>query len=327
MKGRVVVPRLLVLFASLVAGGCRPALDDDPSRVEGPRILAVRAEPAEAKPNDVVVLHALYTDGTEVISAAEPFAWSFCLTRRALADPSPVDPECLAPDARAIGTKAQAVELLAGSSPSIRAKLPRDACRVFGPDRPVAKAGESAGRAADPDGTGGYFQAGLVRSAHAAATLFEVRIRCGLPSATQELTSELERRYVPNANPELALSDDRGALDDGSELRVRANQAVTLHATWPSCTGVPCGGAESYVSYDPDRREIVERRESMVVTWLTTTGRFERARTGRAEAEAEVASDNTWTAGSTPGGHGTIFVVLRDARGGTSFRSIRVAIE
>jgi len=311
-----VVPPVTLTAVALLFGACRPEIDDDASRVEGPRILAVRAEPAEARVNEKVVLTALYTDGSKAVADA-PLGWSFCNARKALAEPDPIDPGCLS------GSAARAL----GAGGSVPTTVPRDACRAFGPDRPLGKPGEPAGRPADPDSTGGFFQPGVVGGAGASPALFEVRVRCTLPSVPQQVSLDFEQRYRANANPEIAaVARVSGATveavgDDG--LRAARGETIRLRVSWPDCVGdAPCGGAERYVSYDPSTRALVDRRESIAVSWLTTSGSFVAPRTGRSETDTTTSVENDWVAA----GAGSIFIVVRDARGGVTFRTIPVQI-
>lgn len=306
---------LLVGLALFV--GCRPEIEDDASRVEGPRILAVRAEPAEARPNEKVTLTALYTDGAAAVAGA-PLGWSFCVARKPLAEPGSVDPGCLAGES--------AVVLGGGSS--VVASLAADACRAFGPDRPIAKAGEPAGRPADPDATGGFFQPGLVRGGGASTTLFEVRLRCALPSAPQTISRAFEQRYVANTNPEIATVERvrAGAVETvGAELRVGAREEVRVRVSWPACAAAPCGGAEPYVSYDSAGRGLVDRREALVVSWLTSAGTWLSPRTGRSENDPVTSTESTFVAPAS--GTGTLFFVLRDARGGVAYRTVPFVVQ
>lgn len=271
--------RLLLSILATIA--CTPSLDDDAARADYPRVLAVRAEPAEAKPGDQVRLRALATDGTII-------TWSFCVARKGLAETGPIAEECIAyPDER----------IVIGAGPLASATIPRDACRVFGPDPPIGKTG---GRPADPDLTGGYYQPGL-----AADAVFSIRVRCNLAGATQAQTSDFEARYRDNVNPEISeLTINGTSVTD--EYRARPGERLQLHVAWPD------SAAEDYVAFDPVSRAIVDRRESLRVSWLATSGAFAHARTD--------APDNDFTVA----GNATLYFVVRDDRGGTAFRSVRV---
>ncbi len=312
----------LLIAAGFVA--CRPQIDDDASRVEGPRILAVRVEPPEAKPNAPVMLTALYTDGSRaVVEGSLPsLAWSFCTTRRALAEPDPLDPACLS----------GAASLVVGrGSPRVAAKVPRDACRTFGPDLPLAKAGEPAGRPADPDGTGGFFQPGIVGGAGASSSEFEVRVQCSLASVTREVSALFEQRYHANSNPEIAriarvFSDHVEFIPDGVELDATPRERVRLRVEWDDCVDdTSCAGAEHYVSYDVDAKQLKDRREALTVSWLTSAGSFTSPRSGRSETDLATTSESEWIAPESAA-TGTLFIVLRDSRSGAAFRTIPVRV-
>src|SRR5262249_9050398 len=88
-----------------------------------------------------------------------------------------------------------------------------------------------------------------------------------------------------------------------------------------------CTGPEPYLYYNPSTHQVDNRHESMRVSWSSTRGSFDEDHTGRTESDfAETTSDNTWTA---PDETGSVFlwVVLRDDRGGTDFRSFEVKVK
>ncbi|AKV01487.1 hypothetical protein AKJ09_08150 [Labilithrix luteola] len=305
------------VFASLVVAACKPSLDDDRSRVDRPRILAVQSEPAEAKPGESVVLRALYTDGSQQLDVA-PVAWGFCATRPALDEPTALSAACL--------SNADGGRTSLGAGITVNATIPSDVCRLFGPDRPLGKPGEPAGRPADPDSTGGYYQPGVVGGAGLDDASFDVRVRCGLPGATQAIVAELERRYRPNVNPKLAaVRAGSDAIADGGSVTVARGASLRIRAEWPACGDDTCEGAESYVVFDPAARVLVPRREAMRVAWLATAGHFEEGSTGREESDLATDTENGWTA-PDEAGDVTLWLVLRDSRGGVSFRSIRVRV-
>jgi hypothetical protein len=310
------------LLAFTVVAACKPALDDDLSRVDAPRILAVQADPPEAKPGEGVRLRALYTDG--VTTSTAPLDWSFCVARRALAEPTSLSAACLE------GAEGALVRL--GGAAEVKGVLPSDACRSFGPDRPLGKPGEPAGRAADPDGTGGYYQPGIVKAPGADDASFEVRIRCGLAGATQADVAEYERTYRANANPVIAdvlitRVDRTEPVADGAEIAAAPGEVLRVRASWPACEpGVSCAGAEHYPAFDAATRVLVQRRESMRVSWATTRGHFADVRSGRDENDEATTVETTWTAPTSFDQPAMIWLVIRDARGGTGMRSFRVRV-
>jgi hypothetical protein len=325
----------------LIGVGCVPELDVDLARVDAPRVLAVSAEPAEVAPGGKVTLTALYADGSGELAEA-PLEWSLCTARRPLAELGPVSRACLegGDAARPLGT-----------GTTVTAALPADVCRLFGPEPPPASAGQPSGRPVDPDVTGGYYQPIRLADAGAGA-LLQLRIACGLAGATQQQAAEFRRRYQANVAPAIvALSRDGVALADDAPLVVDAGEEVALRVRWATCPevskcgdgvcsldedldgcpgdcggGAGCRGAETYLRFDPAALALVTRREAIRVAWFATAGRFELASTGRAADDLAVTSHNTWTAPDEPGA-ATIWVVLRDDRGGASWRAVAVEVK
>jgi hypothetical protein len=320
--------RLFALAGGLaLVVGCRPSLDEDLSHVDGPRVLAVQSVPPEAKPGETVTLRALYTDGS-MSPMDTSLDYRFCVARRALAEPTSLSAACLA--------NAPGALVFLGSGPSAQGVVPADACRLFGPDRPLGDvAGEPAGRPADPDVTGGYFVPGIVRAPGADDTVFDVRVRCGLANATQADVATFERTYRSNANPTVAdvlvihEGERTESVADGAEVSAAAGETLRVRVSWPGCTDDgPCGGAERYPAFDPATRTLITRREGMRVSWLATRGRFADVRSSRAEDDEQRDVETTWTAPAAPDPTTATFVwvVLRDARGGTGFRSLKVRV-
>ncbi|MDB4944609.1 MAG: hypothetical protein JWP97_4143 [Labilithrix sp.] len=316
--------RRLVLALLAGAAACRPSLDEDLSHVDGPRILAVQSEPPEARPGERTTLRALYTDGRAAPLAA-PLSWSFCVARPALAEPTALAAACL--------DGAPGALLALGGGLTVAGTVPADACSKFGPERPLASVpGQPAGRPADPDATGGYYLPGLVEAAGADEATFSVRLRCGLAGATQADAAAFEQSYTPNQNPvleEVSLVRGDGAVEqlaDGAEAAVAPGELLGVRASWPSCEAPPCAGAEPYPRFDPASRSLVASREALQVSWLATRGRFADARTGRGESDLARDVATTWTAPSEPDAAITVWLVLRDSRGGVGLRSFRLRL-
>lgn len=332
------------VVAAALALACVPELAADLSRVDEARVLAVRAEPAEAAPGEEVTLTALYADASGTLAEA-PLAWSLCIARRPLAELGPISRACL----QDVGDALLAV----GTGLSVQAKVPADACRLFGPEPPPATPGEPSGRPVDPDPSGGYYQPIVLAPPGDASTLLQLRIACGLAGATQQQAAEFRRRYQPNLAPEVAALGRAGgpAQPEDLPLVVTAGESVALRVRWPTCPedpvcgdgvcgpdegveacpgdcgGAPgCGGAETYLRLDPSALALRAQREAIRVAWFASAGSFDAASTGRAAGEREATSDNTWTAPEDPG-PATIWVVLRDDRGGASWRSLVVEVQ
>lgn len=336
-----------VVVLAVATVSCADDLSIDLSRIDGPRVLAVAAMPAEAAPDATVRMHALLVDADGERPGAAP-QWSLCTTRRGLAEVGPVADVCIdrAPEAIA--------EL--GFATAIDVQLTADACRLFGPDPPPALPGEAQGRPVEPDHTGGYYQPVLVVADDELA-VHGVRLVCGIAGATQAQAAELRRRHRPNVAPRIAslaidgdLEADLGGVGPSRIVHVAPGAIVDLVAQWPSCPRTPscgdlactldedaetcpseciegagCDGAEWYARFDPLALEIVEARESIAVAWYATRGRLDVARTGRAADDDANASDNVWTAPDEPG-PATVWIVVRDDRGGVSWRTVEVVV-
>jgi hypothetical protein len=171
---------------------------------------------------------------------------------------------------------------------------------LFGPDRPEPKPGEPAGRATDPDATGGYYQP-LRLGSPGAVSIAEVRIRRGLAGATQEQVAQFGASKL-NENPTIASLAHPDTVARGAR--------VPLHLEHSQ--------PESYLWLDPASRALVERTETVRISWYSTAGLFDSERTAD--------GDNTWTAPDDAGDI-TLWVVLRDDRGGVAFAEYRVKVQ
>jgi hypothetical protein len=344
------------LTSSIVAAlavGCTPTLDETASMVTEPRVLAIRAEPPEAEPNETVELRALFVDPTGTLSTA-PLRWTFCNARKPIAELGPIARECLDPDAED--------QVALGDGVVVTGALPRDTCRRFGPNPPPAEPGEPPGRPVDPDLTGGYYHPSLAFRTDDPAldpTFLPVRIACGVAGASSAVVVEFNRRYRRNANPSIAgLVLSRGeetpvvVPEDGAGTppEVAIGETVTLSVAWPSCpdaavcgdgicgddesstdcvadctTPVGCDGAEHYVTFSPVDDTLARRREAISVTWYHSGGSFAEERTGRSGEDVATTSSNELTAPDEPGDL-VVWVVIRDERGGADFRGYRLAV-
>jgi hypothetical protein len=339
--------RTWLALSTLLLAGCVPDVDIDPSHVDAPRLVAVRADPAEAPPGARVTLTALYVSSDGELAEAE-LDWAACLARLPLAEPGPIARACIAGDPDALAPL--------GIGTSSPLTLSTDACRLFGPDPPPSTPGQPNGRPVDPDSTGGYAQPLRIALPDGSLALASVRLSCGVAGATQDQSAEMRRRSHANQTPVittlLAGHEDGSAqeLFDGVPLRVAPGETIVLSARWPECpladtcgdavcgadedrtacaddcaTPVGCEGAERYVRFDTGAHTIVVARESLRVSWLATFGDFAEPRTGRASDDLATATDDVWTAPDA--GHGWIWAVLRDDRGGTSWRSVEVVVD
>lgn len=333
----------LLALGALTTLGCVPEFDTDLSQLSQPKVLAIASSPAEAAAEKPITLSALVAvpEGER----APRLNWTMCLARKPLTELGPVNPLCFGADD---GT-GSVVDLGGGSS--VKATLDKDVCKLFGPLRPAPVGNEGAGRPADPDITGGFYQPFVARLG-SATTLGSVRIDCDLANVNREESLDYRKRYRSNENPriaELARLTDAGteplAADD-APFAVPAGSRLALRASWnecsetskcgdglctafedsttcaEDCSGAPrgCTGAEPYVWYDSQRQKVQPRREGIAVAWYASRGHFEGEQTGLDESEAADRSftDNTYVADAQPG-LVTLWLVIRDTRGGQSW--------
>jgi hypothetical protein len=275
-----------LLLASMMVS-CAPELEGAPTTITAPRLIAVRATPAEVKPGESVTLEAIVVGGDAKVS------WDLCLARTPLGESGPIDPAC------AIGTSPELVPL--GGGAKVEATIPRDACRLFGPERPDPKPGEPSGRPVDPDSTGG-FQQPIRVAVGGASSVFGVRIHCGIPSATPAQAAEIEAKNAPNAHPVIEDVRVDGAIAAGATVSL-----TVLH-----------DAPEKYLLLDLETHQVMERTEILRASFYSTRGSFAEARVGD-------PTTDTWTAPTTPGEE-TIYVVLRDDRGGVAIHETHVTV-
>ncbi len=309
---------------------CVPTFDDNLSLITDTQVLAISSEPAEAAPGEEVRLSALAA--VPGASGASPrLSWGLCIARKPLTELGPVNPACV----RAPSASSDA-SLALGAGSSVKATLPMDACRLFGPSLPEPMNGEPSGRPVDPDPTGGFYQpVSVTLLEDSVTTLGAVRIFCPPSGLDQEQSADFNAAYRRNQNPvidQIASLGEGGEAspvpDEPSSLRVAAGRRVALRATWAICLAdAACSGAETYPVFNFDSRELDTRHESIRVSWFASAGHFDNAVTGRDENEfATATTDNTWLAPSQIGTT-RLWLVIRDARGGQSFRTFEVSVQ
>ncbi len=287
----------------------------------------MRSEPAEAAPNGKVAYSALVAaPGGEVSGAS--IDWAFCTMPKPLADLGDVAVPCFVLAADYL------VPL--GVGPAAAGKIPGNACHQFGPDGPESAPGQPPGRPVDPDGTGGYYQPVRLIWPNGGDYLLAAgvtRLGCGLAGATTETLAAFKTAYVPNTNPSIsrltaaaALVHPDKNLNPGGVLgaAVGRGKSLELHVFWPTCDTPPCAGAEPYAFYDPAARALGTRREAMLASWFATGGTFASDRTGPSESGLDAA--NTWIA-PDDAGDVTMWIVLRDDRGGSAWQRYRFHVE
>ena len=296
----------LLCSLAAVACACQPRFDRAPSRVDGPRVLAVRAEPPEAAPGASVTLAPLLVDAAGPLDAAT-VDWAFCLANRPAADDNTVSARCLPPDSPDLRPIAPGP-----APPAATAVLPAEGCQVFGSEPPPPPPGEPPLRPVDPDPSGGYYQPVRLAVAGGEAVAFaQVRLRCALPAAPAPVAQEFRARYVPNRNPHLA---ELGLA--GGATTVAPGGREVLQAAWAP------EAAEPFVAFDLASSALVDRVEALRVSWFSTAGTFDADRSApQGEARAQVG----WRAPDAPGPvH--LWAVLRDDRGGMGWRHLVVEV-
>ena len=347
---------VLASVMALVAASCKPDLEGRPSLVDSPRVIAIRSTPAEGMPGSTVTYDVLVAkpvaDTTELV-----LDWALCLAQNPLANSGSISDACLvrsSPKLTALGTAS-----------SVTATIPSDSCQRFGPTTPTQNPGEPPLRAVDPDTTGGFYQpVRLLSEFGDGPAEYEVgvtRLLCGIGSGvTQEQAATFATGYRANQSPRIeqvsaARANGEKATVDLSGATVATfsrGEALAFEVKWPSCsTEISCGdglcsagedldscpsdcktpkgceGSEPYLSYDATTQSLVNRRESMRISWYATDGSFEHDRTGRLETEAnKVTSANTWTAPNSPG-LVRFWFVIRDDRRGANWVSFDVQVE
>jgi hypothetical protein len=314
---------LVAATALLASGACRPDVGAPLSLVSGPRVLAVRGMPAEAKPGTNVAYDTLSVDVAGTITDPQ-IGWALCHAPKPPAEANAVSVACLSgPDD-------------SGPSATFMAPMPADqydACKFFGPVPRETGPGEPPIRPRDADVTGGFYQP--VRATLTApdggerAFLLE-RIHCNLANAPRDVVGTFNATYTDNQNPSLArltLDPDgqatslyeAGGTPSAAPASVAPAAVVTLEGAWPD------DAVETYPVWNPTARTLDMHREAMRLSWFATAGVLALETTGRGETETETSTRNTWTAPSDPGlVH--LWAVLRDSRGGVDFASFDVQV-
>lgn len=349
----------LAMIWLLLLPACAPALDAETWRISGPRVLALRADPAEAAPGKQVTLQALVVGSTGELQAP-PLTWAACDARTPLAEQAPVAVTCLTDE----GNHIQPIN----DGGTATWTVPSDVCAQFGPNPPVAQKGQAAGRPADPDATGGWYAPIRVEGPKTSSDIdfFRVRLRCPLAGTTQQQAAAFQQGYRTNAPPQLAVLYMRRAdgvevpVDLATPLTLRSGETVTWRATWPDCgnhavcgdghcdiderstlgsatDGLSackddcqkpqgCGGAERYLRFDVVSRALVIQREAVNAAFYTTGGSLGDPSSGRSASDP---GSDVRTAFTAPDSSGPVWLwlVLRDDRGGVGWQGWQVQVQ
>ncbi len=334
------------VFAMLcVFAACKPDLGARESQIVGPRLLAMRATPAEVGTGETVTYDALLVDQNGELSTALDYA--YCTLRNPLDDPNTVAQGCVAASGDGI------VEI--GASVSVNATMPDDACQNFGPEVPPSKPGQPQGRPVDPDPTGGYYQP-LRLIFGSEIDVGESRISCGLNGGSQQDNVTYNAQYHDNTNPTVMdVTWDQGSVsqDPNAPTAIPAGTSITLTASWPVCptsdtcgdgvcgadesvTSCPadcngasangCAGAERYVNFDELNHVIITSRETIRIAWYATGGSFASDGTGREGTDTATSSSNAFTLPKTSGAIHA-WAVIHDDRGGVGWRRFEIVAQ
>lgn len=286
---------------------CKPDFGERESFVDRTQVIAVRIDPPEAKPGEMVTTSLLVVSPSGPL-ATPPASWAFCATPKLLTENGSVSAACLANGVVPIGD----------TRGGVSAALPMSGCFDFGPETQSAEV-----RPRDPDITGGFFlpiRARLAGDGADSLTAFGfARLVCNLANAPGELAAQFQAQYKRNTNPTLLPIEAHleGASAPAALDAVPHGAHLVLRASWRP------EDAETYALFDVENQAIMMRRESLRVSWFATAGSYTQDRSGRTEDEPETFTENTWTAPDEARISHLSFV-LRDARGGMAFTTIAV---
>ncbi len=330
---------LIGALASVAGTACKPNLEDTVSIVSTPRVLAIRSEndagEAEFAAGEAFGMTALYADGAGIVLPS-PLKWAFCNEPKPLAELGPVSPLCL--------DFAGSWFAPLGVGNQVEGSMPETACQQFGPEAVTLQQ-----RPVDPDPTGGYYQPVQILAPGGGSptvTIDETRIVCTLASPSEDVGAAYKMQYVRNRNPVIASMGVKGnanpwvsASDPNAQPNgVGVGERIVLEVAWPDCPSpvasdggsgvseyIACDGAEHYLLLDTASQALVDQREAIAVAWYATAGAFDVDRSGRAGDDPVTTSDNGWQAPSVAGPV-TMWVVLRDERGGAGWRQYAIDV-
>jgi hypothetical protein len=303
---------LLALATTSFALGCKPVVGQAPSLITDYALLAIIGEPPEAKPGDEVTYAYLLASPSGTVDESTA-GWDVCLTPKPPAENNSVASACNPPTP--------------GTTPGLTfdATMPTNACQLFGPIAPPVEAGKPAIRPRDPDATGGYYLPVRVKfsdlaTGDVAGFAFE-RITCNPANANGATIQQYLAQYQTNKDPGIASTDliassgARTTLDTATQpVPVSPGETVDFEAAFSA------GSAETFPIIAPGGDRLDSLTESLHMSWFATAGSFVHDRTGVASTETATSTSNTWKAPNEPAVV-YLWLVLRDSRGGTAFKS------
>lgn len=288
--------------------GCKGETDLPPWKIQEPRILAVRTVPAEARPNQAVRREVLAVDaqGQRLQFPPEYFR---CERPKLLGERTSVGQACL-----------QGHGLV-----PILADGPVDpmGCKRFGPTPDPPEDEEALlPRPTPPDLSGGYYSPEFLRLSGPNLQLsafFRIRTRCDLLGATREIFDAFEAQYAPNRPPDLSLAQlgpPVQKVEDRWELPLPVGVPTKLSLQ------VAAVESEAYAIYRIPLNRIDPARETLTLRWFASGASLARSeeRKDSIELDRGTPFENEVTLESE--GRATLWLVLQDDRGGTSWREL-----
>ena len=275
------------VFCLLLAMACAPDLGPPDFLVDRPRIIAIKATPAEVAPGASATWQVLAVGPSGPLDASAA-VWGLCTTPLSLTESGTVATAC----------EGDLPAIAQGKAPSIA--VSQDSCSVFGPIISSATL-----RSRNPDATGGYYQPVQVRFSGNTAFAQE-RLLCPLAQATLALSLDFSSRYRANQNPVIAAF--------AVPATVSAGQQVSLTISWDASS------VEVYPVFDAPNLRLVDTAEVMSVSWYATGGTLAQDKT----SAVALSSSNTWTAPAS--GTIFLWAVLHDSRGGLDFASAQAVV-
>jgi hypothetical protein len=304
----------ILFLVVLAAIGCRPAVGRAPSLIVGPEILAVRGEPAEVSPGTSASFQFLLASPLGTVADAQG-TWDVCTQPKPPSESNSVARACvIAPPGTDVGA-------------TFEAPIPGDACSLFGPNAPAAKAGEPPFRPRDPDVTGGYFvpvrllvDSGVDDGLGSTLIAFAFeRVFCGLGGAPLAAIQDYNTRYQKNSNPTLQGLAIVAADETRTEILLGPG-TVASGSTVVLAASTSAESAETFPVYDSVAQILNDQVETLSVSWFASDGKFEDDRVDADPATMEAR--NVWTAPQVPANQDIpLWVVVRDSRGGVAFAS------
>jgi hypothetical protein len=345
-------PRVLAVQSQLVVA---------PASGAGP---GAPSDEAEVRPAETLQLTALSVGPAGRTTGAE-LDWAFCNARKPLAELGPVSRDCYAASGdwfTAIGTG----DTVSGALPRTacqsfgsdapQPKLGEPPGRPVDPDPTGGYYQPTRARAPDL----------APESVTIAETRLLCTLASFSPEVVAAYQQRYHRNTNPAIAAFGVAGAPAPWAEAPAPNTVAAGALVPLEVSWPACptvdvpddgvcgpdeTGTACGtcgpdvaqtrhdccvdtncvhalgcrGAERYVALDVATGALVDRREAVSVAWFATGGAFDADRTGRRADDFAAASDNTWRAPAAAGPV-TLWVVLRDDRGGVGWKEYAVDV-